>query len=303
VRADALPIMVFDTESFDFDVAPRAETCTIRESHETSHAHPLCAIVFRAVARFMWLFDSTHPLYRWLHEQPRSLRLGSHFASSAAAMRWRCPSLRRRMSTVRGREMGLLAALPFLASACVPKFVQPEVTQPHALVKVRIAYHVQSGPYLAQSVKIGEFAAPVEPPAGNVTTPYIRAVRVPPEPTTWQVESQFFHLVTETERVPVQVSESYSCGTDTSHSGSGSSARSTTQTKTCTRTRTEYRMQTQTRQVVDALCKASVTHAPQAAEAYLLQYDFYGSDQCTLRCYRQAPTGAGKFALTPCENH
>lgn len=204
---------------------------------------------------------------------------------------------------MKGREIGLLAALLLLASACVPKFVQPEISEPHALVKVRIAYHVQSGPELAQSVKIGEFAAPVEPPAGNVTMPYTRAVRVPPEPTTWQVESQFFHLVYETERVPVQVSETYSCGTYTSHSGYGSSARSTTETKTCTRTRTDYRMQTQTRVVVDALCKASVTHAPQAAEAYLLQYDFYGGDQCTLKCYRQAPTGDGKFALTPCKNH
>lgn len=200
------------------------------------------------------------------------------------------------------RELGLGLAVCVLGAlgACVPSFVQPAATDPHAVVKVRVAYHTESGPQLSQAVRIGEFAAPISSPPGSVTTPYTQALRVPPSPTTWGFRSEFFHTVSHTRQVPVQVSESYSCGTYTSTTGYGSSARSTTQTRTCTRTRTEYRTQTETQRVTDASCSVTLRHAPQAGGTYLLQYDFYGNDKCSLHCYRQTPTTDGQFKLEPC---
>src|SRR5690606_14949474 len=100
-----------------------------------------------------------------------------------------------------------------------------------------------------------------------------------PEPALWRMETTFFHTImvptteTYTERV--------ACGT--SYSSYGSSRVS--QTRYCSRTR--YRHVMRPRRVTDATCTGLLQHTPLAGAAYIVQFDFYGHEQCRLRCFRQ----------------
>jgi hypothetical protein len=51
----------------------------------------------------------------------------------------------------------------------------------------------------------------------------------------------------------------------------------------------------------DAACARAIEQAPQDGAVYLLQFDFYAADRCTLACFRQWPQADGSFQNGPCE--
>lgn len=187
-----------------------------------------------------------------------------------------------------------LVAFAVLGTGCVPRFEQPKLDEPHAVVKVRIAYHSNPKTTLRESVQLNEFAVEVAPKGGrgSVETPLTAAIRVRPEPAHWQIGSTFSHDVSRTVRKSRQVGEQYSCGTQT--------IGTSTSTRYCTRYRTEWYNETVTDTIVDARCAASAKHNPIVGATYLLQYDFYEHDRCTVQCYEQKPTPDGGFALSRC---
>jgi hypothetical protein len=53
--------------------------------------------------------------------------------------------------------------------------------------------------------------------------------------------------------------------------------------------------------IVDATCKRALDQAARPDGVYLLQYDFYASERCTLACFRQWPQPDGSFRNAACE--
>lgn len=174
----------------------------------------------------------------------------------------------------------LIVGAATLAGGCVRAYREPPPSEPHAIVRVRVVRHRWAGPLLDEAVRLNGYGIAM-PPAGP--HPSVRALRVRPEPTAWRFGTTFYHTEMRTRLETVQ--ESYSCGTYNNP-------------RTCTRSRTQT--VTRTVNVTDAACRAQVAHTPIAGAAYLLQYEFYDHERCTVRCYRQLPGADGSFQLLPC---
>ena len=200
--------------------------------------------------------------------------------------------LRGAMSPVRavftvlgqGRRPFWRAALTFAAvaatlGACHPQYRPPALNEPHAMMKVRIAYHAADGPNLRQLVLINNHVADVPLPP-SLPGDIARAVPVSPVATTVELRSIFFHTAITQQ----MVTESYSCGTGTAM-------------RTCTRSV----WRTVPVEIVHAACSRTLSTTPQAGAIYLLQYDYLGPDACTLACFREDPQPDGSFRHTPCE--
>lgn len=176
-----------------------------------------------------------------------------------------------------------------LVAGCARHYVEPRLDEPHALTRVRVVRHTWAGPQLDESVRLNDYVIAM-PPAGP--QPAVRALRVRPAPTLWRAQTTFFHTIT----VPVTetYTEQVACGTTYSTYGSSS----VPQTRYCPQTR--YRTVLQNRRVTDASCTGLIAHTPLAGAAYIVQFDFYGHEQCRLRCFRQLPNPDGTFVLVPC---
>lgn len=184
--------------------------------------------------------------------------------------------------------------LPLLLSVlaltgCVRRYTEPAITDPHAIVRVRVVRHTWAGPELDESVRLNGYAIELGPAGPGPST---RALRVRPEPTEWRFSTTFFHRVTRP--VTRYVTERYACGS--TRSGFGTT--SYTSTQYCSRTvpRTDYI----TERVVDAACGQLGAHVPLPGAAYIIQYDFFAHGRCTMRCLRQLPAPGGSFTLVPC---
>ncbi|MGZ3451897.1 MAG: hypothetical protein ACXVEF_19970 [Polyangiales bacterium] len=164
-------------------------------------------------------------------------------------------------------------------AGCRQPYREPSLDEPHALVKVRIKHHEQLGPRLDTFANLDEETLPH---ADGDTF----AIRVRPKSSSFTMGSTFWHSTTQLRTR--QVSESYPCGTN--YGGS---------TRYCTRYRTETRSETV--RVVDASCSTGLQLFPRVGSTYLLQYDFYGHQQCQLKCFLQTAREDGAFDLTPCE--
>lgn len=173
------------------------------------------------------------------------------------------------------RNVTLEGLLGACAVACVHPYEQPSVSSPHAVVKVRLAYHDQPGPQLSERVRLNDFDILMPPDETRRATPATEAVRVRPEPAVWSISSNFYHTYTTT----TYQSSSYTCGTST-----------------CTR----MVPVTTTHTVTDGACSQSLAFMPKVGDMYVLQYDFLGADQCTLVCMRQVFTGNDQFTSEPC---
>ena len=57
---------------------------------------------------------------------------------------------------------------------------------------------------------------------------------------------------------------------------------------------------TQTDHVTDASCETRLSHLPVSGGVYLVQYDFYGDQACSVSCFRQLDRPGGEFQLVPC---
>jgi hypothetical protein len=193
--------------------------------------------------------------------------------------------------TLPSRRAGL-GALGLLLGACQPPlYRQPDMTAPHAVVKVRVIHHQVPGPNRDASLRLNGLTVPL-PAQADLKEAATVAVRVQPEASTWALATDFYHQTSRQESY--MQSESYACGTQTT--GYGSTASTTT--RYCTRNVTKYR--TVTERISDGACQASLQHVPEVGGMYLLQYDFYGGGQCSMKCFRQKPAENGEFELSPC---
>lgn len=181
-------------------------------------------------------------------------------------------------------------------SACVRRFEEPRPDEPHAVVKVRIVHHAQPGPRLAQVVRWNEHEVALRPPTGYVPAESLRAIRVRPEPARWSFGATYFHTVTRTEWRTDFRTERYACGTERS----GSGRFSTTRTRYCSRQVPQRRLVTVTDRIVDGACQGAVLHQPIAGAMYVVQYDYFGGDRCTVQCLRQVGATDGTFRFVPC---
>lgn len=163
---------------------------------------------------------------------------------------------------------------------CRHAYREPAMTEPHAIVKLRVLHHATPGPNLSVDATIGEEV--VRLAQDQVETTHLR---VRPVPTDIGLRSVFSHTVPQARTR--QVTESYPCGT-----GYGGV------TRTCTRSRTETYTEHVT--VVDARCESAVRFLPRVNAIYLVQYDFHGHEECSLKCFLQVPDGRGGFVLGAC---
>jgi hypothetical protein len=164
----------------------------------------------------------------------------------------------------------------------------PSLAEPHATLKVRVVYHDTPGTQLEQQVLINDHTLPVPEP---LTMPgeIARAIPIRLERARLDVRTAFYHQVTvmETRTENYQCgSTSYSCGTSTCY-----------RPNTCTRTVTVP----VTKLIYDATCGQAAGLGPQKDAVYLLQYDYFAHDRCTLACLREWPQPDGSFRNTPCE--
>lgn len=198
------------------------------------------------------------------------------------------------------RALSALIALWLVSlGACVRRFEEARPDEPHAIVKVRIVHHAQPGPQLAQSVRWSGYDVRVAEPAPSPSGPAretLRVVRMRPELGEWSFSTEYFHTVTRTRMETRYRSESYSCGTETAGFGRNTYQR----TRTCTRQVPYQQLVTHTDRITDGGCTSGSTHRPLAYGIYLMQFDYYGEDRCTLQCFRQIPAADGTFTLLPC---
>jgi hypothetical protein len=169
---------------------------------------------------------------------------------------------------------GWLALIACGLSSCIPEYRPPSLSEPHAVVKVRLAYHAWSGPELEQVVLIGaygvkEIPTPVQGGEGVVARP----VLVRPGAVPWTVRTAFFHISTTTRTEVYQTGESVP------------------QTRTVTETFREN----------DAVCERAIRHLAVQNGIYILQYDFFADQRCSLHCFRQVQQPDGTLGNVPCE--
>jgi hypothetical protein len=191
----------------------------------------------------------------------------------------------------------VIAVVACLGSAAMqPRFEEPPASEPHALVKIRVAYHSYPRTLLNQTVSLNGLRVPLEPPGGTLDAPSSHAVRVPLEPLQWSFGSTFYHTVSQTTQQPYTRTEQYYCGT--TYSGYGTNRYSSP--RYCTRTQTAYRPVTTTQTITDAACTTAVAQTPRQGAVYLVQYDYFENGQCTVRCAEQVPQADGSFRMEPC---
>lgn len=163
---------------------------------------------------------------------------------------------------LKGRRGRWLVLVSCGLASCIPEYRPPSLSEPHAVVKVRLAYHAWSGPQLDQVVWLGnygvkEFPAPVQGGEGVVNRP----VLVRPGKAVWNVHTAFFH----TYMIPLARGGVYPV------------------------------------RVVDAVCDQALGHLAAPEGIYLLQYDFFANERCSLHCFKQVQQPDGTLGNTPCE--
>ena len=188
--------------------------------------------------------------------------------------------------TLKGLRGGWLVLVASGLASCVPEYRPPLLSEPHAVVKVRLAYHDWSGPQLEQVVLLGKYGVkdipvPVHGGEGVVTRP----VLVRPGPVYWTVRTAFFHTYMTTRIESYTTSESYSCGTGM-----------------CSRSVPHTRVVNQMVRVNDAVCEQVIHHLAVQNGIYILQYDFFADQRCSLHCLRQVQQSDGTMGNAICES-
>jgi hypothetical protein len=184
--------------------------------------------------------------------------------------------------TLQRRTMVFVLALGMVG--CIPQYQPPTLNEPHAVVKVRLAYHGWPGPQVDQVTlvdghAIQDLPSPPQGGEGVIT----RAVRVRPGATDWSIKTAFFHtnMVTRTESYTT--TQSYPCGRSM-----------------CSRSTPHTRTVTQTVRVNDAVCETGMRQSTSVGATYILQYDFFAHERCQLHCFEQVPQADGSLGNLPC---
>lgn len=195
-----------------------------------------------------------------------------------------------------------LSALSLLLSlvGCLP-YLQPGRGEPHALVKLRVAYHESYGRGLQHAVYLNGQTVSVPLPEGSVETPYTISLRVAPGRARWRFTAAFEHEEMRVSQRPPPMAGPDACGLPM-HGAQADDPQRGRLPMNCTPSMSPYPQEMTRVSVVDAGCTATSEHVARAGELYLLQYDFYGDDQCSLRCYEQHEAEGGAFELVPCSD-
>lgn len=186
------------------------------------------------------------------------------------------------MQNLAGPARIVLPALLMLSpTGCVRDYRPPALGQPHAVVKVRLAYPAPPAAELEQLVMVDGDAVrdlvPPVPPGKAVTS---RPISIKPGARRLTVQATFFHNNVTTHAETYDTIEEAPCGTST-----------------CKQTVPHTRAVNRVDRVDDATCTQAVKLDAKAGETYLLEYDFEAEQRCSLRCFRQAHGGR-----IPCGN-
>jgi hypothetical protein len=184
-------------------------------------------------------------------------------------------------------RLGAIATALASLAGCIPVYRPPSLSEPHATVKVHLAYHVRPGPELDEVVLLNGARANVPAPSEVGWGDVARAVPVRPGSARWDVRATFWHTDTVAETQTTTTQQTVPCADPSMGS--------------CTVPVTDTKTVWVDENVTDAACERAIAHAPEANGVYLLQFDFYGSDRCTLACFRQWPQSDGTFRNGPCE--
>jgi len=196
-----------------------------------------------------------------------------------------------------GRVPPLLPLITLVLASGVgcgpPRYVQPDLREPHATVTLRVVHHALSGRDLSHQTLVDGHGLPLEGRDAVVRgAPFTRSVRVRPGTRRWRFQSEFSHVESRLETV--FETEQYACGTQTT--GYGSTSRAST--RYCTRQVPRQRMRTL--RVSDGRCDSDLLHSAWVGQQYVVQFDYHADQQCRSRCFEQTPTSGGRFALRPC---
>lgn len=182
--------------------------------------------------------------------------------------------------------------LSLVLSGCVRRFEEARRDEPHAVVKVRVVHHATPGPLLAEGVRWNEYAVAVPGARHAGSHGALRALRVRPEPSRWAFDTTYYHELRRMEYRTDFRTEQYPCGSDTSGYG--------VRTRYCSRQVPYQRLVTVVDRIVDGACSGAVVHRPIAGAMYVVQYDYFGADRCTVQCLRQVGATDGTFRFLPC---
>jgi hypothetical protein len=172
----------------------------------------------------------------------------------------------------------------WLLPGCAHEYRPPKAGEPHALVKLRLAYHAWSSALLEQSVTVdGDPVRGIPPPAERGDRSVSHSLVVKPGPAVWAVQATFFHNDVTTHAETYDTTESAPCGSST-----------------CTQIRPHTRLVNHLDRVDDASCRQDTKLVASAGETYVLEFDYQADQQCTLRCHRQAQKGKGAPTNLPC---
>jgi hypothetical protein len=189
----------------------------------------------------------------------------------------------------------ILGRLPIVLAGCLlpacaltkppPDYQGPAKREPHAVVKVRLAYHAWPGPELEQRVDIdgrvlGDIPAPARRGDGVAT----RVALVRPGPVAWAIQTTFFHNDVTSHAETYDTTEAAPCGTTT-----------------CMQIHPHTRLVNKIDRVNDAACSQGMKFQAKAGETYVLEYDFEADKKCTLVCHRQVHGAKGSPATASCE--
>jgi hypothetical protein len=182
-------------------------------------------------------------------------------------------------------RLGVCWLAVLMASACVPEYRQPDLREPHAVAKLRLAYHAWSGPMLEQTVmvdgsRVRNMPAPVQGGKGVAT----HAVLLRPGTVRWTIQTAFFHNDVSTHAETYTSDETRPCA-DTA----------------CMQSAPQARNVNKVDRVDDATCEAGMKHTALAGEIYLVQFDFFADRRCSVQCFRQVSRPGGTIANAPCE--
>lgn len=166
----------------------------------------------------------------------------------------------------------------------VPEYRPPTHNELHALVKVRLVYRAWSGPELEQLVTIDghdirEIPLPVQQGVGVAT----RSVLVRPGSAAWTIQTTFFHNDVTSHAETYETTESGFCGSTA-----------------CVQSTPHARLVNHVEREDDATCTQGMKLLAVAGETYILEYEFFANQQCSLRCYRQVYQRGGSLTNVPC---
>jgi hypothetical protein len=171
-----------------------------------------------------------------------------------------------------------------LLPACAHDYRPPKPGEPHALVKLHLAYHAWPSTLLEQVVTIdGDPVRDVPSPTQEGKRRTTCSVRVRPGPAVWAIQATFFHNEVTSRAETYETTESAPCGSST-----------------CTQIRPHTRLVNHVDRVNDATCRQDTKLVATAGETYILEYDYRSDRSCSLVCRRQNRHRQGVSSTSPC---